>query len=331
MSSETLVKVDHLKKYFYLGGKRALKAVDDVSFEIVKGETLALVGESGCGKSTLGRTIIGAYRPTEGSIQYGGMDFLKSDKAWRKQFTRKAQMIFQDPYSALNSRMTVSDIIAEGIDVHKMYRGKERNEKVASLLTLVGLSTNAGNRFPHEFSGGQLQRIGIARALAVEPEFIVCDEPISALDVSVQAQIVNLLKGLQKQLQLTNLFIAHDLNMVRYISDRTIVMYLGRIVEIGDSISVYEKPLHPYTKAMIEAVPEADPEIEHEKKSTLLKGELPSPINPPKGCVFCTRCPLSDDLCKEKRPELTEAQPGRKVACFHLDRTETAQARPFGQ
>lgn len=319
MQSNVLVKADHLKKYFYLGSKRTLKAVDDVTLEIHHGETLALVGESGCGKSTFGRTIIGAYSPSSGTVKYDGVNYEKAKRKERRAFTRKSQMIFQDPYSALNPRMTVADIIGEGIDIHKMYRGIERNEKIASLLSMVGLSPSVGSRFTHEFSGGQLQRISIARALAVEPEFLVCDEPISALDVSVQAQIVNLLKKLQKQLRLTNLFIAHDLNMVRYISNRTAVMYLGRIVEIGNSQDVYDRPLHPYTKVLLSSVPEADPSAGQGKKPISMGGELPNPLNPPEGCAFCTRCPLAKDRCRTERPKLTEVEPGRKIACFLRD------------
>ncbi len=313
---EPLMKIAHVKKYFNVGGGRILKAVDDVSLNIYNGETLALVGESGCGKSTLGRTVMGAYEPTEGSVVFNGVEMCGASKKQRREFSKNAQMIFQDPYSALNPRMTVADIIGEGLAIHRLLKGEALQERIRGLLTMVGLSSGAGSRFPHEFSGGQRQRIVIARALSLNPRFIVCDEPISALDVSIQAQIVNLMRSLQKKLSLTNLFIAHDLNMVRFISDRTAVMYLGRIMELGESTAVNDRPLHPYTQALISSVPLADPKLEKLRKPLLLEGEIPSPIYPPQGCAFCTRCPKAMERCKKERPVLSEVEKGRQVACF---------------
>jgi len=295
-----------------------LKAVDDVNFEIYKGETLGLVGESGCGKTTCGRTIMGLYDVTGGSVMYDtSTDISKLRKGEKKKFARKAQIIFQDPYASLNPRMTVGDIIGEGIDIHNLYTGKERRKKIYEVIELVGLNIEHASRFPHEFSGGQRQRIGIARALAVEPEFIVCDEPISALDVSIQAQIVNLLIKLQNELGLTYLFIAHDLSMVKHISDRVGVMYLGNMVELTDSDELYSNPLHPYTQALLSAIPIPDPKVSKEKHRIHLEGEIPSPINPKPGCRFASRCKYAEGKCKKETPELVEINEGHFVAC-HL-------------
>ncbi|MDI6604329.1 MAG: ATP-binding cassette domain-containing protein [Thermoanaerobacteraceae bacterium] len=316
MKDTILLEVKNLKKYFNVSGG-VLKAVDDVSFYIRKGETLGLVGESGCGKSTTGRTIIGLYEATEGSVVFDGMKIHNMRKDVRKKFTRKAQMIFQDPYASLNPRMTVGDIIGEGIDIHHLYKGKERMERIYNLLETVGLNREHVNRFPHEFSGGQRQRIGIARAMAIEPEFIVCDEPISALDVSIQAQIVNLLMNLQQEKALTYLFIAHDLSMVKHISDRVAVMYLGVIVEMTESGELYKNPLHPYTKALLSAVPIPDPDIEKNRERIILRGDVPSPINPPEGCRFKNRCKYAMDICGQVTPKLKEIGNGHYVSC-HL-------------
>ncbi|BDU49647.1 ABC transporter ATP-binding protein [Haliovirga abyssi] len=318
MSKEKLVEIKELKKHFDVGHKQILKAVDGVSFDIYKGETLGLVGESGCGKTTLGRTLTVLYKKTAGNIFYKGENV---DKISYKEFAKKVQMIFQDPQASLNPRMTVGDIIAEGLDIHEMYTTKEeRNKIVFELLEKVGLNREHASRFPHEFSGGQRQRIGIARALAIKPEFIVCDEPISALDVSIQAQVVNLLKDLQKEQQLTYLFIAHDLSMVKYISDRIAVMYLGDMVELAATDELYNKPLHPYSEALLSAVPIADPEAEITKNRIKLEGELPSPINPPVGCKFSTRCRYADETCMAERPKLREIIPGRLAACHYAER-----------
>lgn len=314
-----LIKIKDLKKYFNVGHGQLLKAVDGVSLDIYKGETLGLVGESGCGKSTLGRTIIRMYNATSGSVEFDGRDIHSFNKKEMLSFTKNAQFIFQDPYASLNPRMTVGSIIGEGIDIHKLYSGQKRTQKIYELLELVGLNREHASRFPHEFSGGQRQRIGIARALAIEPEFIICDEPISALDVSIQAQIVNLLKSLQDKLGLTYLFIAHDLNMVKYISDRVAVMYLGTIVEISESQNIYDKPLHPYTQALLSAIPIPDPNIENNKHRIILEGDVPSPINSSKGCPFCTRCPKAMDKCHDIRPKLKEIEPEHNVACHLFD------------
>ncbi len=312
-----LLEIDKLAKHFNLGKGKILKAVDGVTFDIYKGETLGLVGESGCGKTTLGRTLTVLYGKTSGEIVYNGQNV---NTIGNKEFTRKVQMIFQDPQASLNPRMTVADIIAEGLDIHKLCKTKEeRQNKIYELLEKVGLNKEHSNRFPHEFSGGQRQRIGIARALAVEPEFIVCDEPIAALDVSIQAQVVNLLKDLQREQGLTLLFIAHDLSMVKYISDRVAVMYLGDMVELAESDPLYEKPLHPYTEALMSAVPIADPEIEVAKNRIKLEGDLPSPMNPPKGCKFSTRCPYATDKCNQERPLLREIVKGRYAACHRSE------------
>ncbi len=312
---KTLIEVRNLKKHFNVGRGLNLKAVDGISFSIKEGETLGLVGESGCGKSTAGRTIVGLYDITDGEIIFDGMDVGRLSRSEKKQFTRSAQMIFQDPYASLNPRMTVTDIIGEGIDIHGLYKGQERQKRIYNLLELVGLRREHANRYPHEFSGGQRQRIGIARALAVEPKFIVCDEPISALDVSIQAQVVNLLEDLQNEFGLTYLFIAHDLSMVKHISDRIAVMYLGAIVELASSHELYEHPLHPYTQALLSAVPIPDPEIEKNRKRIMLEGDVPSPINPAPGCKFQGRCRLVQDICRQNAPELKEVSPGHFVAC----------------
>lgn len=314
---EILISAKNLKKYFRIKGKGLLKAVDDVSFQIYKGETLGLVGESGCGKSTCGRTMLRIYNPTGGTVEYNGKNVHSLVGKEKKEYNKKAQMIFQDPYASLNPRMLVSNIIAEGIDVHGILRTDERSRRIYELLELVGLDKEHANRFPHEFSGGQRQRIGIARALAVNPDFIVCDEPISALDVSVQAQVVNLLQDLQERYGLTYLFIAHDLSMVRYISDRVAVMYLGAIVELASSIEVYNNAMHPYTEALLSAIPIPDPKIQHSRHRIILQGDVPSPINPPKGCKFVGRCSKALDICCDIRPELKELKPGHSVAC-HL-------------
>jgi len=319
-NNKVLIEVRDLKKYFTVGRGLTLKAVDGVNFFIREGETLGLVGESGCGKSTVGRTIIGLYQATDGEVIFEGMNVAQLDKNERKNFTRKAQMIFQDPYASLNPRMTVTDIIGEGIDIHGLYHGHERQKRIYELLELVGLSREHASRFPHEFSGGQRQRIGVARALAIEPEFIVCDEPISALDVSIQAQVVNLLEDLQSNLGLTYLFIAHDLSMVKHISDRIAVMYLGAIVELAESHELYERPYHPYTQALLSAVPIPDPEIEAKKKRIILEGEVPSPVNPLPGCKFQERCRFVEDICKKETPQLKELRPDHFVACHMVNK-----------
>ncbi len=319
MSEQNVImEVNHLKKYFRLDSKRTLKAVDDVSFKIYEGETLGIVGESGCGKTTCGRTCIGMYDRTDGEVLYRGEDVHKMNVAQKKEFTKKVQMIFQDPYSSLDPRMKVHDIIAEGMRIHKMNASRtEEIEEVQNLLRSVGLNAEHASRYVHEFSGGQRQRIGIARALAVNPEFLLCDEPISALDVSVQAQVVNLLIKLQKERSLTSMFIAHDLSMVKHISDRVGVMYLGNMVELALSGELYKNPLHPYTQALLSAIPIPDPKIARNKKQIRLEGEVPSPVNPPAGCHFCSRCPYATDRCKSETPVLKETAPGHFTAC-HL-------------
>lgn len=315
-NNEVILKVENVKKYFNVGSG-TLKAVDGVSFELHKGETLGLVGESGCGKSTAGRTILRLYEPTEGKVTFKGKDIYNLPKNGLKEIRKQMQIIFQDPYASLNPRMTIEDIIGEPLDIHKLAKGEKRHKRIKELLELVGLNEEHASRFPHEFSGGQRQRVGIARALAVEPEFIVCDEPISALDVSIQAQVVNLLKELQEQLGLTYLFIAHDLSMVRYISDRILVMYLGQMMELADSDTLSDNPLHPYTQFLLSAVPIPDPEIEKTRERIKVAGEIPSPIDPPNLCPFCTRCPKAMDVCKKERPQWKEVEKGHFVAC-HL-------------
>jgi oligopeptide transport system ATP-binding protein len=324
ITDQTILEARNLKKHFIktsgmISRKLTVKAVDGVSFDIRTGETLGLVGESGCGKTTVGRTLIGLYKPTEGSVLYKGEDLVSADsKLWAK-YRRQMQMIFQDPYSSLNPRMTVGDIVGEPIDIHKLASGKkERMERIEYLLDMVGLNPEHLNRYPHEFSGGQRQRIGIARALAVEPDLIVCDEPISAVDVSIQAQIINMLERLQDDLGLTYLIIAHDLSMIKYISDRVAVMYLGKIVELVTSENLYANPQHPYTKALLSAVPIADPEIERQRKRIILEGDVPSPVNPPGGCYFHTRCSRALPICREVEPEKTDLGSGQWVACHNL-------------
>ncbi|HWR11887.1 MAG TPA: ABC transporter ATP-binding protein [Rectinemataceae bacterium] len=310
-----MIEARDLRLHFSMGRGSWLKAIDGIDLAIPEGRTLGLVGESGCGKTTTGRALVGMYKPTSGQVLFKGKNTQALDKAEKKEFTRHAQMIFQDPYSSLNPRMTVADIVGEGIDIHGLFKGKERTERIWDLLGMVGLAKEHANRFPHEFSGGQRQRIGIARSLAVEPKFIVCDEPISALDVSIQSQVVNLLQRLQNQLGLTYLFISHDLSMVKYLCERVAVMYLGVIVEIAASDELYATPLHPYTKALLSAIPIADPRLERSRKRTLLTGDVPSPIDPPPGCRFAQRCPMAAALCREKAPELSEVAGGHCVAC----------------
>ncbi|MGB4589190.1 MAG: ABC transporter ATP-binding protein [Clostridiaceae bacterium] len=323
MEKEILIKVNNLKKYFpmasFLGSSRGkvVKAVDDVSFDIKKGETFGLVGESGCGKSTLGRTITRMYDATEGEIFYNGVDIAKLPKKELSFYHKKMQIIFQDPYSALNPYMNVQEIIDEPMKLHTNISKTERLEKIEYLLAKVGMSKSDMQKFPYEFSGGQRQRIGIARALSVEPEFVLCDEPISALDVSIQAQVVNMLEDLQKELGLAYLFVAHDLSMVRHISDRIGVMYLGKIVEISPSGELYKNPLHPYTKALLSAIPIADPKMSKANNRQVIKGELPSPMDVPNGCRFHTRCPYAMPICKEEIPILKKMDKEHFVAC-HL-------------
>lgn len=319
-NKNVLMEVSHLKKYFRVDAKHTLKAVDDVSFQVFEGETLGIVGESGCGKTTCGRTCIGVYEATEGQVLYKGKDVHKMSPAEKKEFTKHVQMIFQDPYSSLDPRMKVHDIIAEGMRIHKLVHSKEEEIKaVQKLLEQVGLNPEHASRYVHEFSGGQRQRIGIARALAVNPEFLMCDEPISALDVSVQAQVVNLLIKLQKERGLTCMFIAHDLSMVKHISDRVGVMYLGNMVELADSETLYEDPLHPYTKALLSAIPIPDPRVEKQRSQIHLEGEVPSPVNPPEGCHFCNRCKYATEKCSQEAPVMREIKEGHYVACHLYD------------
>lgn len=317
--SKVLLSVKDLSKTFNVTGGK-LKAVSNVTFDIDQGETLGLVGESGCGKSTLGRVVMGVYQPTSGEIEFNGEKIHVVSAKDRFKYAKKAQMIFQDPYASLNPRMTVRSIISEGMEIHGMYDAEKRDARVEELLELVGLNKEHANRFPHEFSGGQRQRIGIARALAIEPEFLVCDEPISALDVSIQSQIINLLIDLQRKLGLTYLFIAHDLDIVRYISDRIAVMYLGNIVEIGKSEDVYYKAHHPYTQALLSAVPIPDPELERTKKRIILEGDVPSPINLPAGCPFVGRCQYAQEKCHQEKPPLREISPNHLAACHFAEK-----------
>jgi oligopeptide transport system ATP-binding protein len=321
-STEVLLRVDRLVKHFPI--RRgiliqrqvgAVHAVDDISFNVYRGETLGLVGESGCGKSTAGRTILQLYRPTSGTVYFEDRDLTKLSGEELRKTRQRMQMIFQDPYASLNPRMTVGEIIGEPMVIHRTYEGKARDERVRHLLKMVGLSPAFANRYPHEFSGGQRQRIGVARALALDPSLIVCDEPISALDVSIQAQVVNLLEDLQRDLGLTYLFIAHDLSMVRHISNRVAVMYLGIIVELADRVDLYETPLHPYTQALLSAVPIPDPVKEENRHRIILQGDVPSPVNPPSGCRFRTRCPIARTICAEVKPEFRELKPHHWAAC----------------
>jgi oligopeptide transport system ATP-binding protein len=317
-----LLRVDHLVKHFpimqgIIISKQvgAVRAVDDISFDIRRGETLGLVGESGCGKSTTGRTILQLYRPTSGHVYYNDLDLTTLKGPALRPMRAKMQMIFQDPYASLNPRMTVGEIVGEPLVIHKWGGTKEINQRVDELLTQVGLNPAFANRYPHEFSGGQRQRIGVARSLALKPDLIVCDEPISALDVSIQAQVVNLLEDLQDQLGLTYLFIAHDLSMVRHISDRVAVMYLGILAELADRAELYRNPLHPYTQALLSAVPIPDPMLEEKRTRIILEGDVPSPVNPPSGCHFRTRCPIAQPRCAEEKPAWRELRPDHFVAC----------------
>lgn len=319
-----LIEIKELKKYFlakrgFLGsGNVYLKAVDGVSFHVNKGETLGLVGESGCGKTTVGRTLLRLYEPTSGHIYFDGKDITKANMM---PYRRRMQIIFQDPFASLNPRLTVGDIVGEPIDIHKLAANtKDRKERINKLLEMVGLNSEHANRYPHEFSGGQRQRIGIARALAVQPEFIVCDEPISALDVSIQAQVINMLEDLQQELGLTYLFIAHDLSVVKHISNRVGVMYLGKMVELAPSKELYKNPLHPYTQALLSAIPVADPNTSRSRKRIILEGDVPSPINPPSGCKFRTRCPHATKICAEVEPVFKEVAPGHFTACHLMDK-----------
>ena len=321
--AENLIEVQNLKQYFPVSTgffrTKPLKAVDGVSFAIRKGETLGLVGESGCGKTTVGRTLLHLYTPTAGEILFHGKPV--SGRKGLEDYRKRTAMVFQDPYSSLNPRMTVSDLIAEPLDIHHLYENRnQRQEKVLSLMAKVGLSSEHANRYAHQFSGGQRQRIGIARALAMEPEFIVCDEPVSALDVSIQAQVINMFRKLQQQMGLTYLFIAHDLLVVRHISDRIAVMYLGKLVELADADALYHHPLHPYSQCLMGAVPLPDPKAARQSKRIILSGDIPSPLNAPPGCPFCTRCPYATEICREKMPELLELSSDHFVACHHADR-----------
>ena len=322
---EPLVTVTNMKMYFPVTAGTIIqkkvadvKAVDGISFHVNRGETLGLVGESGCGKSTTGRAILQLYRPTDGSVNFDGTELTQLKGGALRSFRRRMQMIFQDPYSSLNPRMNVHNIVAEPMVIHGLHSGKEREERVNYILNAVGLNPYFAKRYPHEFSGGQRQRIGIARSLAVEPDFIVCDEPVSALDVSIQAQIINLLEDLQSEFNLTYLFIAHDLAVVRHISDRVAVMYLGHVVELAGRNDLYENPLHPYTKALLSAVPITDPDLEKTRERIILTGDVPSPLRPPSGCVFHTRCPIAIDECREVLPEWREVAPLHWVACIRV-------------
>lgn len=326
--SKHLIEVEHLRQYFPAGGfgknKKFVRAVDDVSFYVDKGETLGLVGESGCGKTTTGRTMLRLYEPTGGKFTFDGdviFDVENKQYANMLPYRKRMQIVFQDPYASLDPRMTVGDIVGEAIDVHKLAQSKQdRYDQIIHILERVGLNSEHANRYPHEFSGGQRQRVGIARALAVHPEFIVCDEPISALDVSIQAQVINMFEDLQEQMGLTYLFIAHDLSAVKHISNRIGVMYLGRMVELTDSYTLVDRPLHPYTKSLISAIPVADPKQARESQRIVLEGDVPSPLNPPSGCTFRTRCPYADERCAAEVPEWKEVENGHFCACHHIDK-----------
>ena len=322
-SAAPLVQVRHLKEYFPISTgffkSTPLKAVDDVSFDIHRGETLGLVGESGCGKTTVGRTILHLYKPTDGEVIFEGKPIRTKEDL--KEYRTKTSMVFQDPYSSLNPRMTVSDIIGEPLDVHHMYSSKqEREERILELMDRVGLNSEHASRYAHEFSGGQRQRIGIARSLAVRPEFIVCDEPVSALDVSIQAQVINMFDELQEEMGLTYLFIAHDLLVVRHISDRIAVMYLGKMVELAPAAEIYDRPMHPYSKSLLSAVPIPDPKIARANQRVVLEGDIPSPLNAPSGCPFRTRCRYATEQCAMAMPEFKEVSSGHFVACHNLDK-----------
>jgi len=328
---EVLLRVENLKKYFPIrrGVFRRhvgdVKAVDGVSFEVYRGETLGLVGESGCGKTTTGRTIIRLYEPTDGDVYFEGVNLARLKATRVRPIRRKMQMIFQDPYASLNPRMSVLGIVGEPLQVHHVASGKEKKERVAELLEMVGLDAVSMSRYPHEFSGGQRQRIGLARSLALNPDLIICDEPISSLDVSIQAQVVNLMEELQERLGLTYIFIAHDLSMVRHISDRVAVMYLGKIVELTDRNTLYTNPLHPYTQALLSAIPVPDPFIEEQRQRIILEGDLPSPAHPPLGCNFNTRCPVAIDTCLEVEPDIVEVEEGHLCACHLVQPSERAE------
>ena len=317
-----LIETRNLSKSFAIGGgflakKKVVRAVEDVSLQIQRGETLGLVGESGCGKSTIGRTLLRLYEPTSGQIFFAGSDITKANM---RPYRKKMQIVFQDPYASLDPRMTVGDIVGEPLDIYHAYESKaERREKILELLNLVGLNSEHMNRYPHEFSGGQRQRVSIARSMALRPDFMVCDEPISALDVSIQAQVINMLMELQQKLNMTYLFIAHDLNVVRHISKRVGVMYLGSLVEVCDANELYKNPLHPYTQALLSAIPIPDPNVSRSRHRVVLEGEVPSPMNPPKGCKFHTRCPHARDICREARPETIEVGQGHTCACHKVE------------
>ena len=330
--SDYLLEVEHLQKHFPIKGggfgknKKVVQALDDLTFGIKRGETLGMVGESGCGKTTAGRTILRLHEPTDGKIIYDGETLFDKEKKVAVNmlpYRKRMQIVFQDPYASLDPRMTVGDIVGEPIDIHNLCSSKqERYEKIIGLLERVGLNSEHANRYPHEFSGGQRQRVGIARALAVNPEFIVCDEPISALDVSIQAQVINMFEDLQEQMGLTYLFIAHDLSVVKHISDRIVVMYLGRMVELADSYELTMHSMHPYTRSLVSAIPIADPIQARKSKRIILEGDVPSPIDPPSGCRFRTRCPYADERCAAEVPEFKEVTSGHYVACHHLDKVK---------
>ena len=317
-----LIEARNLSKSFAIGGgflakKKVVRAVEDVSLQIQRGETFGLVGESGCGKSTIGRTLLRLYEPTSGQIFFEGSDITKANM---RPYRKKMQIVFQDPYASLDPRMTVGDIVGEPLDIYHAYESKaERREKILELLNLVGLNSEHMNRYPHEFSGGQRQRVSIARSMALRPDFMVCDEPISALDVSIQAQVINMLMELQQKLNMTYLFIAHDLNVVRHISKRVGVMYLGSLVEVCDANELYKNPLHPYTQALLSAIPIPDPNVSRSRHRVVLEGEVPSPMNPPNGCKFHTRCPYPRDICREARPETIEVGQGHTCACHKVE------------